>query len=151
MQMRTAVYLTATALSLPSLTFARSIDIEAHVIRNDFANLPQGAESFLAKIIKQRSDSNFCESAVGYLGNNIYYQYEAVSSGKNCDTTAQLKTITDALRKASDFWDRKTVYHACFKMSHGGTWTGFLQLAGANDGLEDGLCKDSRVGYEYRL
>jgi hypothetical protein len=68
------------------------------------------------------------------------YQYHAKTTGKNCDTTAELKTIKDATNRALDFMKTHNLNAACFRMEHGGTWQGLLQLAGGNAVIANGKC-----------
>ena len=71
----------------------------------------------------------------------VNYQYHAATSGKKCDTTAEIKTIKDALVRALDFMTKGSYNQACFSLSHGGTWRGLLQLAGKGIDIKNDVCE----------
>ena len=71
---------------------------------------------------------------------SVNYQYHAATTGKKCDTTAEIKTIKSALEKALDFMTKGSYNQACFSLSHGGTWKGLLQLAGKDIEIKNGVC-----------
>ncbi|KAF5246304.1 hypothetical protein FAUST_1421 [Fusarium austroamericanum] len=56
------------------------------------------------------------------------YAYQATTSGHDCKTTAERKTILAAVKKCADILHANGVINGCCKFSHGGTWTGHLRL-----------------------
>ncbi|KAJ5573577.1 uncharacterized protein N7459_008004 [Penicillium hispanicum] len=84
----------------------------------------------IAQEIDAQSESNSCAAVTGrktgFDGVTYNYYYEASTSGSNCDTTAELKTIVSAI---DDAWDDLGSHSAaCLTMSHGGTWQGNLGI-----------------------
>lgn len=72
------------------------------------------------------------------MADSVQYQYTA--SGRHCDTTSELKTIDASVKKAITFMHNKNVNDACFKLTHGGTWKGLLQLAGGDARIVNYKC-----------
>jgi len=58
-----------------------------------------------------------------------HFKYWVTTSGKNCDTTAQTKTVAAALDDAWDQVHDRGLDWACIQFSHGGTWEGHLAVA----------------------
>jgi hypothetical protein len=83
----------------------------------------------MAEQIYQQSAAKSCYGVTGHLtdsnGKEYVYYYQA--SGRNCDTTAEIKTIVSAL---DDAWeDLGSTSALCMTMSHGGTWRGHLGVS----------------------
>ncbi|KAH7385706.1 hypothetical protein BKA66DRAFT_403411, partial [Pyrenochaeta sp. MPI-SDFR-AT-0127] len=81
----------------------------------------------LAGAIKDLSDRNTCQHIVTHVA-NLAVSYYATTTGSNCDTTAQKKTIRNALTKALYFALNTGTSAAIFEFDHGGTWNGHLQV-----------------------
>jgi hypothetical protein len=83
----------------------------------------------MASIIFQRSRRNNCAITQGTL-DEISFRYS--STGNNCDTTAQQDTIQGALKKALALPGKDSIWPTmCLRLTHGGTWTGYLALGSA--------------------
>lgn len=77
----------------------------------------------IATLAKSSSSNNDCKLHQGQVDNTVYSYY---AKGDNCDTTAELKTIAGAM--ANYFRDQKSNVCGthCIKMTHGGTWEGYV-------------------------
>ncbi|KAF7158694.1 hypothetical protein CNMCM5623_003858 [Aspergillus felis] len=85
----------------------------------------------IAAIIKSKSNQNSCSLVYGIDSDGTYvegYAYEATTSGENCDTTAEKKTILAAVEKCANKLNAQGAIRGCCTMNHGGTWTGHLRL-----------------------
>ncbi|KAL4778282.1 hypothetical protein BJX76DRAFT_362885 [Aspergillus varians] len=100
----------------------------------------------LAAIIKGKSDDRDCTELSAAVGS---FKFKYYTTGRNCDTTAQEKTIAGAIYKYFRSIHFNMCGTACLRMSHGGTWNGWLRLGGynnindmynCNDGLNFGDC-----------
>ncbi|KAJ5305814.1 hypothetical protein PENANT_c015G03033 [Penicillium antarcticum] len=83
----------------------------------------------IADKIYQQSAAGSCDGITGSITdtNGVSYSYYYYASGRNCDTTAQLKTIVSAL---DDAWEGLGSTSAlCMTMDHGGTWRGHLGIS----------------------
>lgn len=98
-----------------------------------------GIASYVATMIKNQSDKNSCGVISGTV-DSISYQYSVKSTGPNCDTTAELKTIQDAVQRGIDFMNTHNINQACFDLTHGGTWKGLLQLAAPGQTIVNYKC-----------
>jgi len=82
----------------------------------------------LAYRIKQQSNDDSCQPILGKHG-SVSWEFYVRTSGKRCDTTAELKTIRDFVGFATDAMTWYSYDAACVRMRHGkGTWVGHLQL-----------------------
>jgi hypothetical protein len=82
--------------------------------------------SYLANVIDDLSNRRSCGTFTGSVG-SIAFRYYA--NGKNCDTTAEQKTIAGAIEhhlKTKD--DSQVCGMDCLDLTHGGTWDGFLLI-----------------------
>ncbi|KAJ7463163.1 hypothetical protein FB451DRAFT_945372, partial [Mycena latifolia] len=81
--------------------------------------------SAISSWVKSRSDANDCTVHTGAI-DGVQWRYSA--TGNNCDSTAQIMTI----RGAIDAFLAENVdgrcSNVCLRMTHGGTWTGYLSL-----------------------
>lgn len=87
----------------------------------------------IADAIKSKSNSNSCSMIIGTDTDGIHiegFAYEATTSGSNCRTTAEKKTILAAVKKCANHLHSNGAVRGCCKFSHGGTWTGHLRLTG---------------------
>lgn len=85
--------------------------------------------------------ANSCEPLWGSQGSDdgsqeINFYYYVTTTGKNCDSTAQLKTISLAIDDAWDDVHNKKYNYACIDLSHGGTWHGHLAVATTASGKD---------------
>ncbi|RYN78282.1 hypothetical protein AA0120_g10958 [Alternaria tenuissima] len=88
--------------------------------------------TYVSNLMKAQSEANTCGVISGTV-DGVNYQYHAATTGKNCDTTAETKTMNDAVALALEFMQTHNINQACFNMQHGGTWRGLLQLATSSD------------------
>ncbi|KAL4961609.1 uncharacterized protein BDV14DRAFT_203643 [Aspergillus stella-maris] len=91
--------------------------------------------------VQLSSNRNSCDPLQGSQysddgAQGINYYYYSSTTGSNCDTTAQAKTIADAVADAWDGIHDKEFDHACIDLSHGGTWTGHLAIATKKSGID---------------
>jgi hypothetical protein len=85
--------------------------------------------AYLAAHVKGQSDANSC-SIVSGSADGANWQFQATTSGANCDTTSETKTIEDAVKKQLNWMHDNHNDVACFIMKHGsGTWTGNLRIS----------------------
>lgn len=95
--------------------------------------------------MKGQSDANSC-SIVSGSANGANWQFQATTSGANCDTTSETKTLENAVEKQLNWMKSNRVDVACFRMKHGsGTWTGNLRIS--LDGKEiasTGQCNNAK-------
>ncbi|KAM0301616.1 hypothetical protein HYE67_006562 [Fusarium culmorum] len=95
------------------------------------ANSAVGIYSFIADLIKSKANSNSCSMTTGTDSDGHYvegYAYQATTSGHDCKTTSERKTILAAVKKCADWLHSHGAINGCCKFSHGGTWTGHLRL-----------------------
>lgn len=85
----------------------------------------------ISDMIKSKSNDNSCSMTTGTDWNGHVvegYAYLATTSGHDCKTTAETKTILAAVKDCANFQHRHGAISGCCKFSHGGTWTGYLRL-----------------------
>ncbi|OJJ98577.1 hypothetical protein ASPACDRAFT_122439 [Aspergillus aculeatus ATCC 16872] len=88
---------------------------------------------YIAGVIKSKSDANSCTITYGVDSDGSHtegYAYKASTTGSNCDTTAELKTIRSATEKCATTLSTMGAVRGCCTMTHGGTWEGHLRLSG---------------------
>ncbi|KAE8412089.1 hypothetical protein BDV36DRAFT_301248 [Aspergillus pseudocaelatus] len=115
----------------------------------DVILVASGATSAIAAVVgwvQRDSSANSC-APIGGSGQSdkgeqkYHFKYWVTTTGKNCDTTAQTKTVAAAL---DDAWDQVHKYKynwACIDLSHGGTWHGHLAVATVGSGKNvDTMC-----------
>ncbi|KAL2825045.1 hypothetical protein BDW59DRAFT_161994 [Aspergillus cavernicola] len=98
-----------------------------------------GAIVGLLSLVQRDSATNSCAPLGGSGqsddGSQKYnFKYWVTTTGDNCDTTAQTKTVASAL---DDAWDEVHNYQynwACVDLSHGGTWLGHIAVATTDSG-----------------
>ncbi|KAI4700516.1 hypothetical protein J4E81_003477 [Alternaria sp. BMP 2799] len=95
--------------------------------------------TYVSNLMKAQSEANTCGVISGTV-DGVNYQYHAATTGKNCDTTAEVKTMKDAVTRGLDFMTNNNINQACFNMQHGGTWRGLLQLASGDRQIVNGKC-----------
>lgn len=86
-------------------------------------------------MIKGLSDGDTCAHTVFYIA-NLAFSYYTTTTGSNCDTTAEKKTIKNAVEKGLSHALDVGAKSALFAFSHGGTWNGHLQMAAADAVLD---------------
>ncbi|KAK7961257.1 hypothetical protein PG988_012471 [Apiospora saccharicola] len=75
---------------------------------------------------KGGSDAHDCSSHVSaYDSVNIEFH----ATGRHCDTTAQWNTIQGAIKKFINGLDDTDCGVSCLKLTHGGTWAGYVTFA----------------------
>ncbi|KAF5568814.1 hypothetical protein FPHYL_2621 [Fusarium phyllophilum] len=85
----------------------------------------------VADIIKSKSNHNSCSMTTGTNSNGHIiegYAYLATTSGHDCKTTAETKTILAAVKDCADWQHKHGAIMGCCVLSHGGTWKGHLRL-----------------------
>ncbi|KAJ5919249.1 hypothetical protein N7466_010192 [Penicillium verhagenii] len=113
-------------------------------VSRDVIVVAAGATSAIAAVVgwvQSDSSQNSCAKKGGSgqsdNGQQKYnFQYWVTTTGKNCDTTAQTKTVAAAL---DDAWDQVHKYNydwACIDLTHGGTWHGHLAVATTGSGQD---------------
>lgn len=79
--------------------------------------------------------------------NNGIYMYTEVAAGttgKNCDTTAEEKTIEKAIDDCATFLHNHKAEAGCCTLRHGGgTWRGYVKLARHSADLKDITCSNN--------
>ncbi|KAL3473258.1 hypothetical protein BJX99DRAFT_261566 [Aspergillus californicus] len=80
----------------------------------------------VANMIQKQSVIHNCNT-VEMLYEEIKVKYSA--TGRNCDTTAELKTIHNAVYNYvnKQMWG-SVCGNVCLRLDHGGTWRGYLQM-----------------------
>ncbi|KAF2105606.1 hypothetical protein BDV96DRAFT_677279 [Lophiotrema nucula] len=107
-------------------------------------------QHFMARMAEEGSRTLVGATALGKEANGgfwindvlhgVNYQYHAASSGSNCDTTAESKTVQAAIESGINFMNTHNINQACFNMDHGGTWQGLLQLAAGGTAIINNKC-----------
>lgn len=87
--------------------------------------------------LKSHSDNNDCSVHYG-SADGISWQLSAM--GRNCDTTAQAKTIQGSLDEYIESVGSKVCGVACLRLDHGGTYRGYVTLAAPNYKAENYYC-----------
>ncbi|KAL4899610.1 hypothetical protein BDW74DRAFT_183567 [Aspergillus multicolor] len=96
--------------------------------------------------VKKDSEANSCAPLWGSQKSDdgtqaIDFYYYVTTTVENCDTTAQTKTIADAIEKVWDEVHDKKYDYACIELSHWGTWRGHLAIATKTSGVDvETLC-----------
>ncbi|KAF5230730.1 hypothetical protein FANTH_13722 [Fusarium anthophilum] len=86
---------------------------------------------FIADVIKSKAEHNSCSMTIGTDGNGHVvegYAYLATTSGHDCKTTAETKTILAAVKNCADWQHKHGAITGCCVLDHGGTWKGHLRL-----------------------
>ncbi|RBQ65349.1 hypothetical protein FVER14953_12410 [Fusarium verticillioides] len=86
---------------------------------------------FISDVIKSKAEHNSCSMTIGTDGNGHVvegYAYLATTSGHDCKTTAETKTILAAIKNCADWQHKHGAITGCCVLSHGGTWKGHLRL-----------------------
>lgn len=91
----------------------------------------------IASLVKSDSNAHDCTEHSGSI-DGVVWQVHA--TGKNCDTTAELKTIQGAVTKYLKKQHLDVCGVHCLKLSHGGTYNGYVILAKAGTHLNNYYC-----------
>ncbi|OGM47228.1 hypothetical protein ABOM_003983 [Aspergillus bombycis] len=92
----------------------------------------------LAAQIYTASRQHDCGTHSGTI-DGWHYEYHA--TGRHCDTTAEQKTIEGAIYKYLKSVEHGTVCGTqCIKLTHGGTWEGYLKFGRAGDFDRSAYC-----------
>jgi hypothetical protein len=94
----------------------------------------------LASQLKSSSDNHDCSVHNGHIDNVTWSTY---ATGRNCDTTAQASTIAGSIDKYLRAQNSNVCGVHCLKMTHGGTWTGYVTLAPQGTDLNSFYCGSS--------
>ncbi|KAI0840133.1 hypothetical protein F5Y06DRAFT_294803 [Hypoxylon sp. FL0890] len=90
-----------------------------------------GLGATIASFVKGGSNAHDCSSHVAAL-DGVTFTFRA--EGRHCDTTAEQKTIQGAIQKFIDGIHNTLCGVDCIKLTHGGTWTGYVTIAA--DGID---------------
>ncbi|PWY88193.1 hypothetical protein BO70DRAFT_286194 [Aspergillus heteromorphus CBS 117.55] len=130
---------TSTSTDTVSLEKRKMITITSVVTTVKFAadiiSIAKAVESiyeYIGGIIWVKSDIDTCTLTYGtdMSGDYYYgYAYKATTTDKNCDTTAEKKTIITAVENCAKKLNKKGATVGCCAFSHGGTWSGHLRLS----------------------
>ncbi|KAJ5106672.1 hypothetical protein N7456_003347 [Penicillium angulare] len=98
------------------------------------ASSSTSAIDIVLSLVRRDSSKNSCApiTASGQSNNGkqkYNFKYWVTTTGNNCDTTAQVKTVTAALDGAWNQVHNDKYNWACIQLSHGGTWHGHLAVA----------------------
>ena len=91
----------------------------------------------IAGSLKGNSDAKDCTAHHGAADGVTWRVY---ATGANCDTTAQLSTIQGAVTDYLEQQNRQVCGVHCLKLSHGGTWTGYVTIAKEGTPLDSYYC-----------
>lgn len=91
----------------------------------------------IAGLVKSDSNAHDCSEHSGSIDGVTWKVY---ATGRNCDTTAQLDTIQGAVTKYLEKQNKNVCGVHCLKLSHGGTFTGYVTLAPAGTSLDGYYC-----------
>ena len=94
----------------------------------------------IAGLMKASSDRKDCSEHSGSIDGVTWKVY---ATGRNCDTTAQIDTIRGAISNYLQSVNESVCGVHCLKMSHGGTYNGFVTLAPAGTPLDGFYCGQS--------
>jgi hypothetical protein len=94
----------------------------------------------IATQVKSSSNNHDCSVHNGHVDNVTWSTY---ATGNNCDTTAQASTIAGSIDKYLRAQDSNVCGVHCLKMTHGGTWTGYVTLAPQGTDLNSFYCGSS--------
>ncbi|OJJ64727.1 hypothetical protein ASPSYDRAFT_26707 [Aspergillus sydowii CBS 593.65] len=96
----------------------------------------------LGTMIKEKSNDHDCSSFTATLDK---FEFEYYATGRNCDTTAEQGTIAGAIYHfIHSVLDDNICNAQCMKLTHGGTWTGWLSL-GPSGSLKKAKIRDWEV------
>jgi hypothetical protein len=87
--------------------------------------------------VKSKSDKHDCTAQDGQIDDVTYRVY---ATGRNCDTTAQLGTISGAIDKYLRDVNKNVCGTHCIQLTHGGTWTGYVVLAPSGTDVDSFYC-----------
>lgn len=122
-----------------------------HIDTGDFLlEAIDALDQAIANWIKNWSNNNVCDPGPkqGVLteqnGGTVGYLCRTTTTGKDCRTTAEVKTIAAAVGSCMNQANAMQATTVCCTFTHGGTWKGHLQLTSNVQqwpaSLEDQLC-----------
>ncbi|KAJ8128189.1 hypothetical protein O1611_g5447 [Lasiodiplodia mahajangana] len=91
----------------------------------------------IASILKSDSDANDCTAHSGQVDD---IHWSVFANGSHCDTTAELGTIAGAMANYLRTQNQSLCGVHCIKMTHGGTWQGYVTLGPAGEPLDNYYC-----------
>ncbi|KAI0975625.1 hypothetical protein F4678DRAFT_275886 [Xylaria arbuscula] len=140
-----------TASCLVMSAAARSLDWAASVPTSGLACLDIGDDS--ANIARNIGSQLFADAAANdctlHTGSidNLFYEVYATTTGGDCSSTAQVDTIEGGLNNAIGTvfgpTDAQLCGSQCIKVSHGGTWTGWVSISTDQTALQGFVCDDT--------
>lgn len=76
---------------------------------------------------------------------DLYYRVYATTTGGNCESTAEVGTIQGALYNwiQTEYENGDLCGSQCVRLSHGGTWTGWLAISTSSSALNSFTCDSS--------
>ncbi|MCJ1465439.1 hypothetical protein MMC07_004057 [Pseudocyphellaria aurata] len=101
----------------------------------------------IAGLVKSDSNVNDCTARSGSIDDVTWKTY---ATGSNCGTTAQLNTIQSAITEYLEQQDRHICGVHCLKLSHGGTYNGYVTLAPAGIPLDNYYCGEYKERIQVR-
>jgi hypothetical protein len=94
----------------------------------------------IASVLKNNSDAKDCTTHTASIDN---VHWKVYATGASCDTTAQVRTIQGAVNKYIDKLDGEVCGVHCLKVTHGGTYAGFVTIAPKGTPLDGYYCGHS--------
>lgn len=91
----------------------------------------------IAALVKTDSNANDCNAHSGSIDGVTWKVY---ATGRSCDTTAQLNTIQGAVTKYLEKQNKNVCGVHCLKLTHGGTYAGYVTIAPAGTSLNSYYC-----------
>lgn len=135
--------------SLLSIATARNVDWCTSPAPSDGScqNIYEDALNIAKQIGNQiytDYSNNDCDYHSGSI-DDIYYTVYATTTGGDCRSTAELGTVQGALYDLikTEFPNGKLCGSQCIKLSHGGTWTGWLSISTSQSALNSFTCDSS--------
>ncbi|BCS20323.1 uncharacterized protein APUU_20755S [Aspergillus puulaauensis] len=101
----------------------------------------------LGTMIKEKSKDHDCSSFTATLDK---FEFEYYATGRHCDTTAEQGTIAGAIYHfIHSVLDDNICNAQCMRLTHGGTWTGWLSLGPAGSLKKAKIQCDSGLGSDF--
>ncbi|TDZ71680.1 hypothetical protein CTRI78_v001892 [Colletotrichum trifolii] len=104
------------------------------------ASLVAGIGFGIAGLVKSGSNNHDCTAHEGGIDSVTWRVY---ATGRNCDTTAQLETIAGAVQNYIRDSDSNLCGVHCIKLTHGGTWTGYVTIAAPGHQVDGYYCGEA--------
>ncbi|KAF5879133.1 uncharacterized protein Bfra_006338 [Botrytis fragariae] len=124
----TPINTTTSGTSLVSRTNVRVCERVLTIITQclTIVNIVVTLSDTIGAAIKSLSDAGSCGKSSGSLDGVSWVYY---ATGRNCDTTAEVKTIQGAIKQHLITTDGNSLCSTeCLDLTHSGTWSGFLLI-----------------------